>query len=252
MDAHGKISTKVIALVVLFSALLSGLPRGAAEEVLKNGVTVAENKPDPPPLRYALNSDATYQKMFEKFLRDEPAKESPNYQQWLDGAVFYSNFNRDYNAAEGYVRKIIETRGPSSSLRGSLSIMLGKQGKYQQALDEIDAALKFPGAKVNYLNSVKASWIYHLGRRDEAKALFASLPVPTKDDPDWSSYHGCRACFSASSQDLPALKESIAIKMALGEWSAQFILRDVSFDQYRDQAWFKELVGVTLGTQESL
>jgi hypothetical protein len=93
---------------------------------------------------------------------------------------------------------------------------------------------------------VKASWLYHVGKREEAKALFASIPPPKEADKFWSTYHGCRACFGASTGNLPMMQESIRVKIQLGGWGAAFIQRDVIFDQYRHLDWFKAMVGETL------
>jgi tetratricopeptide (TPR) repeat protein len=203
-------------------------------------------KPDPPPNRQPLKTDAAFQVWFDKFMAAEPAKDAPGHDEWLRHAPNYANYNRDYSQAEIFVRALLEKKPDDWALHDDLSIMLGKQGKYQEALDEVQKALGMPGANELYLKAVMASWIYHLGRRDEAKALFAALEIPAETSQEWASYQGCRACFSASSHDIRALKESIGIIMRLGGQHQLFIMRDVIFDQYRHLDWFCALVGDTL------
>ncbi len=230
----------VLAMVMPFA------PAVGVEGPAATAPIVEDLKADPPPVRRALVSDADYQARFDQFLAAEPPRGSSDHDAWQEQAVSFANFNRDYARAEEYARACLTRKESDPEMRSLLSVMLGKQGRYQEALEQIDAALALTGARPNHLNALKASWIHHLGHRDEAKALFASLPIPEPGTPEWSSYHGCRACFSASVHDIPALKESIAIKVRLGGMSAAFVQRDVIFDQYRHLDWFKTIVGDTL------
>ena len=204
---------------------------------------------DPPPRRQALASDHAFQQQFDEFARTRPPKDSPEYKEWLQYAWGPAMHNRDYALAESFVRELIAMGKADADLYTALSVLLGKQGRYQDALDAAEHGATLPGASPAYINAIKASWIHHLGRSEEAKALFASITVPQEANGFYRLYHGCRACFGASTHDLAMMKESIAIKMRMGGRDAMFIQRDVIFDQYRDEPWFKTLVGETLASK---
>jgi len=93
------------------------------------------SRPDPPPVRRPLQSDAAYQAWFDKFMAGEPAKDAPEHDQWQQQAWSYANYNRDYQKAESFVRALLDKRPDDWLLHDELSVMLGKQGKYQEALD---------------------------------------------------------------------------------------------------------------------
>ena len=203
-------------------------------------------KPDPPPLRMALASDSRFQAAYDDLLKSEPSADSPGHVCWLQRTLAVAFYVRNYEQGEACARQLLISSPDDWSLHDELSLMLGKQGKYQEALSEADIALALPDADPLHLTAIKASWLYHLGRREEAKDLFASLEVPPEGTPAWALYQGCRACFSASSHNIPELKKSIFILMKLGGSSAYFVQRDEIFDQYRHLEWFCQLVGNTL------
>lgn len=78
----------------------------------------------------------------------------------------------DVLAADKEIRKAISLKQPEAQTMPVLARTLLMQGKFQQALDETEAAAKAGGAE---LLCVRADAMLALGKRDDAKALFASV-----------------------------------------------------------------------------
>eukprot|EP01032_Pedospumella_encystans_P029635 gene29635-33463_t len=78
----------------------------------------------------------------------------------------------DVLAADKEIRKAIGLKYPAAQTMPVLARALLMQGKFQNALDETEAAAKAGGAE---LLSVRADAMLALGKRDEAKAVFESV-----------------------------------------------------------------------------
>jgi putative PEP-CTERM system TPR-repeat lipoprotein len=78
----------------------------------------------------------------------------------------------DVLAADKEIRKAIGLKYPDAQTMPVLARALLMQGKFQNALDETEAAAKAGGAE---LLSVRADAMLALGKRDEAKAVFESV-----------------------------------------------------------------------------
>lgn len=78
----------------------------------------------------------------------------------------------DVLAADKEIRKAISLKYPDAQTMPVLARALLIQGKFQNALDETDAAAKAGGAE---LLCARADALLALGKRDEAKALFTSV-----------------------------------------------------------------------------
>ncbi len=94
------------------------------------------------------------------------------------------------------------------------------------------------------------SWLpspVQTGKHAEASTLFASIPVPAAGSEREALYYGCKACFYASAGDKEQLSQAITRSLELADdHFVKFVRRDVVFDRYRQEAWFVELVGVTV------
>ncbi|MCK6486946.1 MAG: tetratricopeptide repeat protein [Planctomycetes bacterium] len=157
---------------------------------------------------------------------------------------------RQYDQSEALYRKHLDVADHYPLIYANLSVFAGKQGKYAEAIawaDQAISATRATGGDTLHPTLVKASWLWEIGRQEEAKALFASVPVPPVGDRTESTYWGCRACFYGSVGDQTELAAAIAKCLDLGdEHFITFVRRDVVFDRYRSQPWFIALVGVTI------
>lgn len=238
------------AMVSPSSALATGQldPPGTrpVEESLASPVTRPVAQPDPPPMRVALIDEAERRAALQACIVDEVPRGMDARLAWLAETCDAAFEARDYVEAEAVLRELAEAMPGNPSIIANLSVSLGKQGRYAEALAEADRALASPDVHAMHANAIRASWLWHLDRRDEARTAFAAIPVPAPTDADYELYQDCRACFSASAHDLQTLRESIGVLHALGWESLAFVRGDVIFDQYRAEIWFSELVGNTL------
>ncbi len=197
-------------------------------------------------MRVMLADSALRRDALRAVLDQEVPPADPGRITWAaeaSGAAFEA---RDYVRAEALLREIGAAMPDNAMVTANLSVSLGKQGRYLEALAEADRALTLPEVDAMHAHAVRASWLWHLGRREEGRAAFAAIPVPATTDDPYEMYQGCRACFAASSHDLPTLRESIGILKSLAGQSFDFVRGDVIFDQYRAESWFVDLVGETL------
>jgi len=84
----------------------------------------------------------------------------------------------DVLAADKEIRKAISLKYPDAQTMPVLARALLMQGKFQNALDETEAAAKAGGAE---LLCVRADAMLALGKRDEAKAVFESVAQSQPD-----------------------------------------------------------------------
>lgn len=216
---------RLIASLVLLASLL------AAGEVA-------------PPVRLA--NDAPYLERVAAIRaeRPDPTDHQAHY-AWLwrlSGAQFDA---RLYADAETTARAILALAPQVDEAHANLSVVLGKQGRYAEALQSAEIAALLDPREAMHADAIAASWLWHLGREAEAKARFAAILQPL-DPARLRFYQACRACFLASVGDRPGLESAIRACLAGGTDHADFFARDVIFDAYRAEPWFVALVGPTL------
>jgi tetratricopeptide (TPR) repeat protein len=206
---------------------------------------------DPPPLRRLLIDDAANANTLARLVKLEPAATDDGHDAWLLLILDHAYRARDYDRAEACTRALMARQPQFWYWYDELSVVLGKQGKYQAALDAANAAAAMPASDHLHLDAISASWLWHLGRRDEARARFAAIPEPAQGTDPYEMYEACRACFAASTHDLPALTAAVRILVVGGgNHTLDFLHHDVIFDQYRGEKWFRDLVGETLAPVE--
>jgi tetratricopeptide (TPR) repeat protein len=193
-----------------------------------------------------LANDKVYAEKVQAVLAARPDGKDPDALfRWIWSYSSACMDNRDYARAEHAARSLVALAPHYNLVHSNLSVVLGKQGKYQEALQEAEiASLLNPGDSL-HPEAVACSWLYHLGRKQEAVDRFKAIPVPA-DARKARAYWGCKACFYASVGDPELLKPAIAMALQLDPEDRGFFERDVVFDAYRAEPWFIELVGRTL------
>lgn len=209
----------------------------------------ATPRADPAPIPLPLADDPRYRETLQlalESLRTADAGERDVALMEVGDAAFEA---RDYARAETAMRALADRWPDEPWVAANLSVALGKQGRWSLALAEAERAERLPGANAMHCRAIRASWLWHLGRRDEARALFAAIPPPPEASDDRELWHACRACFAASAGDLETLRDGIARLRDAGGDAFEFVQRDVVFDPYRGEPWFTELVGETLAQE---
>ena len=110
---------------------------------------------------------------------------------------------------------------------------------------EAEIAALLDPANSLHPNAVACSWLYCLGRKQEAIERFQRIPVPTESHA-LRAYWGCKSCFYASVGSVDEIKTAITNALTIDPEDRGFFERDMVFDQYRAEPWFIELVGQTL------
>lgn len=197
-----------------------------------------------------LNNDAVYEEGLKKLQANPPAPEAPleerlRHQMMLAQA---ESKLRRYDKAEAIMRELVKLYPTWDYPHLSLSVDLGKQGKFKEAEAEARRAIALN--PTNSLNAVLAlaSWLWHQDKKDEAMTLIKAAPDVTPENKQYRMIHGCLACFYASVGDEQQIENHMekALKSGTAPDNADFFKRDVCFDPYRGKAWFIKLVGKTL------
>lgn len=213
------------------------------------GMTFAAEPPSPassPGAVVQLSNDQPYVDKLAQVLADRPSAKDPKaHFHWL-WAYFSACVNcRHYAEAETACRAVM-TLAPQYALSHSnLSVVLGKQGKYQEALQEAEIAKLLDPSNSMHADAVACSWMYFLGQKQEAIDRFQLIPVPTDAD-EVRVYWGCRACFYSTVGTVDEIKSSIGNALQMDPENRAFFERDITFDRYRAEPWFVALVGQTL------
>jgi tetratricopeptide (TPR) repeat protein len=207
---------------------------------------VSASAADPVGLR--LVNDGPFRVALERELAREPAAEAP-VQVWLRWrqrlAQGYIGLRR-YDLAEAELRAALLLAPTSPVLHSNLSVTLGKQGRYAEALAEADAALALD-PDLLHARLVRPSWELGLGQREAAIAHFQAVSRPGQDR-DLALYYAAQACFYADAGVPEKVEEGIREALARdpAPYARNFFARDVVFDRYRAEPWFIALVGATL------
>lgn len=193
-----------------------------------------------------LTNDPMYAAKVQAVLAAQPA--GTDQQALFPWIWSYSSAclnNRDYTNAEAAARALLALAPQYNLVHSNLSVVLGKQGKYQEALQEAEIAVLLNPSDRMHPDAVACSWLYYLGRKQEAIDRFKRIAVPTEPHAA-RAYWGCSACFYATVGDVGPIKAAIATALQLEPTNTAFFERDPVFDAYRAEPWFIALVGKTL------
>lgn len=193
-----------------------------------------------------LANDQAYAEKVQAVLAERPTGKDQQQQfRWLWSYFAACMDNRAYADAEIAARTMMVVLPRYNLVDSNLSVVLGKQGKYQEALQEAEIAKLLDPADSMHADAVACSWLFYLGRKQEAITRFQHIPVPT-DVHALPFYWGCKACFYASVGIVDEIKTSITNALAADASNRSFFERDIVFDRYRAEPWFIALVGTTL------
>lgn len=162
------------------------------------------------PTTVALANDQVYADEVQAVLAERPEGKDPQKLfQWVWSYSSACMDNRDYANAEIAARTLLALAPQYNIAHSNLSVVLGKQGKYQEALQEAEVAKLLDPSDSMHPDAVACSWLYYLGRKQEAIDRFKRIPVPTESRA-LRSYWGCKACFYASVGSVEEIKTAIA------------------------------------------
>jgi tetratricopeptide (TPR) repeat protein len=202
--------------------------------------------------RIRIISEEQFKSSLSHALKNVPSPDAPKSDriQYLHHLATLHSRLRDYKEAESVVRRISELEPNSAWAHVNLSVYLGKQGKYHDAIAESNRAIEMDKGTELHANLVLASWEWLSGQKDAALKRIASVEVPN-DEYGKRSYYSCIACFYASVGDEEKIADAIKNAQAVDEKKTfqDFIATDIVFDPYRRREWFIKLAGKTL--QES-
>lgn len=194
----------------------------------------------------ALESDALYERQVAQVLCEKPdAKDLTKLQSWL-WAVCSSEIRcRKYADAELPARALLALNGQYFLHHSNLSVILGKQGKYEEALREAEIAKFLNPDDTMHADAVACSWLYALGRKEEAIHRFDTIAVPAEPY-GCGVYWACKAALYCEVGDIAVIEASIKQSLQAFPNERKFFERDIIFDKYRDSEWFVGLIGKTL------
>ena len=136
---------------------------------------LAATEPAPLP---ALVDDAAHAEHLRSVLAAVPGKGADPWLRWqhLTAVAEASSHARDYARAEAAYRALAALFPEEPTWRSNLSVVLGKQGRADEALAETDAVL---AAAPHHLHArlVRPSWLWQLGRTADAEAAFGIRPT---------------------------------------------------------------------------
>ena len=150
--------------------------------------------------------------------------------------------NRQYDRFAELYESMLPRYAEASWVHANLSVAYGKLGRYEEALQAADRAIRLDPAGF-HARIVKASWLHRSGQARAATALVAGVAAPVGEG--LAFYHACMACYSADAGDVEALERHIDRALELGH-DDTFFRRDAVFDPYRDEAWYRERFGETV------
>lgn len=200
-----------------------------------------------------LNNDAKYAARVRAVERSRPGPDADpgdvaTYWWSLAGAKF---LNRDYAGGEAAVREALKLLPRHSPLYCDLSVQLGKQGKYEDALHAARKALGYGQGNARdtmHAELVLACWEWESGKHEEARKRVAYVSPPRAGSSYELLYYGSLAGFYAITGEEAKLEAAVKKTLHLDKENQMrpFFERDVSFDPYRAKPWFVALVGQTL------
>jgi len=166
---------------------------------------------------------------------------------WLWNCSVRCDQSRRYSEAEAYMSGVLAVVPDNGHALASMACYIGKQGRYEEALDITNSALLKEEKDSVQLMCIKATWLAHMGKHDEAEKIWKDLAIPSENESDaYCMYWIGRAFYLARIENDETKLEEAMKKGLLGgshpdHWLS-FFKNDVSFDKFRDRDWYKALV----------
>jgi tetratricopeptide (TPR) repeat protein len=150
---------------------------------------------------------------------------------------------RDYQQAETHARQLVELDPNGDQSHDTLSVCLGKQGKFDEAIAEAEKAISLKPGDTMQQNIMLAEWEWASGKKEAAQKRIAEIPVP-QGRVNQRRYYDSTASFYATSGDEEKLKEALRIANAADDdgSEADLLSCDNVFDPYREKDWFIKLL----------
>lgn len=192
-----------------------------------------------------LNNAERYEILLARANADEGGSEERQVQR-LYALKWAHDCMRQYKEAEAVSDKLIARAGNRADLLFDKSCYVGKQGRFDDALKLAEEGL---GKRPDDLRGkmVKAIWLAALDRKDDVAAILKGLQVPKLGEKDHNLYWLCKAYVMARLNDAGEVERAIreCMRSDADHWGYDCFQRDVTFDPFRTQQWFVDLVGKT-------
>lgn len=196
-----------------------------------------------------LNNDAKYNAAYETLLSNPPKSDvgQGDLLKYTCDLALAANRMRDYVKAEKHSRDAITINPNLGALHTNLSVCLGKQGKYEEAIKEARYGKLLDPRVGMHAELVICSWEWRLGQKEQAMKRFQAIDKPS-DPYLLALYYGCKACFYCDVGDEGIIKDSLlkALDMDKTNQFKSLFERDIMFDPYRAKPWFIGIFGETL------
>jgi tetratricopeptide (TPR) repeat protein len=220
----------------------------AAEDAGSPAPTVGSSTEAATPLR--MTNDAPFRHRLEQVWaacpRDLPYPEA--WHSWLGYLGNAAHLARYEPLAVEACRESLHRWPHDGATLGNLACSLACEGKFEDALKAIDEAATTSRPNQIQLAGVRAECLWQLGRHEEAKECFSTMERPEQSDYQLQMWLACQAYYHADADhDLDACRKTIGELLGMPHtthWRNQF-RRDVTFDAYRQEAWFIDLMGKT-------
>jgi tetratricopeptide (TPR) repeat protein len=196
-----------------------------------------------------LNNDAKYKEDYDKLLATPPKNgdDKDERLKYLAKLALAAGLTRAYDKAEQHWRETIKIEPNWGVLHTNLSVVLGLQQKYDDAIKEARYGKIIDPKAGMHAELVICSWEWRLGKKDQAMKRFQAIEIPGGHY-DLLVYYACKSCFYADIGDEDVLKESIekALSLDVDDIYRHSLERHIMFDPYRAKAWFIGLAGEPL------
>lgn len=128
----------------------------------------------------------------------------------------------------------------------NLSVCYFKIGSYEKSSQALDKAIESRGPGEWYSKMIRAAILEQTGDTQKADILLKEVESPTPDSPRYINYIMNMACYFAHKGDAPNTEKYILQALGMPGVDDTFFKRDVSFDKFRKQKWYKKLFGETI------
>lgn len=151
---------------------------------------------------------------------------------------------RNFHLAEQFMLVAIENGASEPKAQVALSIYLGKQRKYAEAIVVLRRALEMPNVDSVHANLILATWEHCIGKPTEARKRYDDVSPDALAN---ATHYGAAACYHAVANNEEQVKVYLRKRLVNDDGQGrQFIAREVLFDKYRECEWFIKLIGITL------
>ena len=199
---------------------------------------------------FRMTNDEPFEKMLDAYWQMQPRVPVPDdtMQWWFREAMGAADHRRWYRLAEALAREDVSRWPYDAPAWVGLSCYVGKQGRYQEALDLSDEAAALDGISRDWPRAVGATWLWMLGRHDEADLRMSGIRRPPGAAQAQRLWIACRIFYLSvrdpGAHELRTLIGELVTRPRDHQW-VQFLERDVAFDALRELLWFGSLVGAT-------